>query len=436
MAVKGQRFQVDLSSEDEDVEEGSSSPRANVPAPFDFVADIKERDPASKAAAAPAPPTLKGSATGFPAHRKRTRESRFKQQRQATRGEDQQSSPAETSSPKPAPSRSDPTFSSEQRERQEIDHENRQRMAEMSEDEIEREREELLAGLDPSLVQRLLRRANIDERHDDERSPPTPAAPQVPPAPPEPPEPEAAPQTLPSPPFTSTNIARNPDDSPTSPPSDLHPASTRHLPPGPKMHFPAPPEAPDLDPSSPDFLSSLHTKYFPTLAADPSKLAWMAAPTTDQPSDGTAEGQSPYNPTQETVLPSAIRFSFTGALIPPRTASTIPSHLGLHHHGDAPEAAGYTIPELARLARSAYPAQRCLAYQTLGRVLYRLGRGEFGEEGDDLCMGMWRCMDDGGVVKTLTDEAAGKEGHVSAKAHAVEAVWNWQRGGGRKFKAQ
>ena len=54
---------------------------------------------------------------------------------------------------------------------------------------------------------------------------------------------------------------------------------------------------------------------------------------------------------------------------------------GLHHHGAAPEDAGYTIGELAHLARSTVPAQRCVAFQTLGRVLYRLGRGEFGGRG-------------------------------------------------------
>jgi RNA polymerase II-associated protein 1 len=107
---------------------------------------------------------------------------------------------------------------------------------------------------------------------------------------------------------------------------------------------------------------------------------------------------------------------------------------GLHHHGDAPEAAGYTIPELARLARSAFPAQRCVAFQTLGRILYRLGKGEWGAEGSDMATGLWRCVAEGRVLEGL-QEAAERERHLSAKSYAIEAVWNWQQGGGQLWKA-
>lgn len=180
---------------------------------------------------------------------------------------------------------------------------------------------------------------------------------------------------------------------------------------------------------------------------------------------------------------------------------------GLHHHADAPEAAGYTIPELARLARSSFPAQRCIAFQTLGRILYRLGAGHYGPDGTDLVDGLWRCVDQGRVLEMLQraavagdvvhkhdddvgyDSAVEGEGglncneretardgdgtnaasqtakyqdgeddgnttgssksggghphphphhpqHRSATALAIEALWNWQRGGGKRWKAQ
>jgi hypothetical protein len=115
---------------------------------------------------------------------------------------------------------------------------------------------------------------------------------------------------------------------------------------------------------------------------------------------------------------------------------TIPVTEGLHHHGQAPEAAGYTVPELALLARSAVAAQRCVAYQTLGRILFRLGKGEWGVEDDELVMGLWRCVEEGKVVEVMTGEAKREGGNLSAKAYAVEALWNWQKGGGRRWKAK
>lgn len=113
----------------------------------------------------------------------------------------------------------------------------------------------------------------------------------------------------------------------------------------------------------------------------------------------------------------------------------MPTTKGLHHHGEAPEAAGYTVPELARLARSAFPAQRCIAFQTLGRLLYRLGRGELGGEGSEIAMGLWRCMEEGKVVQTLEEAAGAEGGHQGSKVYAVEAVWLFQKGGGKVWKA-
>lgn len=58
------------------------------------------------------------------------------------------------------------------------------------------------------------------------------------------------------------------------------------------------------------------------------------------------------------------RFDFGGRLV----TGDREEHEGLHHHGDAPEAAGYTLAELVRLSRSTVPAQRASALRTLARV--------------------------------------------------------------------
>ncbi|KAF3925216.1 hypothetical protein ABW20_dc0103823 [Dactylellina cionopaga] len=218
----------------------------------------------------------------------------------------------------------------------------------------------------------------------------------------------------------------------------------------------------DLDPTSPEFLSHLHKKYFPNLPADPQKLAWMRPPSESDP-------DPLYSPTLTSILPSSIRFDFRGRLLPPRKAREIPSHLGLHHHADSPLSAGYTIPELSHLSRSSFPAQRCMAFQTLGRILYRLGTGAYSKADNDatkktdedntppatvnetrkegvrrlatdLERGLWRSIHEGRILETLQDAATGgKNGegssHLGTKNYALEALWLWQKGGGERWKA-
>ena len=153
------------------------------------------------------------------------------------------------------------------------------------------------------------------------------------------------------------------------------------------------------------------------------------------PTTGSAADQeSSYNPSQPALPASALRFDFRGALLPPSIARAMPVNRGLHHHADAPEAAGYTIPELARLARSTFPTQRCLAFQVLGRVLYRLGKGVFGQ-GSEMTMGLWRCVEEGRVLELLQQAAQQEGGHRSVRVYAQEAVWLWQRGGGKVMGA-
>jgi hypothetical protein len=340
----------------------------------------------------------------------------------------------------------DPTEDVEERKR--IDEENRKRLESMSAEEIDEERQELFSQLNPSLVERLLKRANLDDGRGDtglypaakievERNPQNLSVTEASSATISGTEPDAVPVAQPSgyPTKSAKAVTFVDDDLPPSAPIGLQPASqppqplqTTH----PSLHFPTAPSAPDLDPSDPSFLENLHKKYFPSLPADPSKLAWMAP----LPTHGSvADQESPYYPAHEALPASALRFDFRGSLLPPRISRAMPSTKGLHHHGEAPEAAGYTIPELARLSRSAFPAQRCIAFQTLGRLLYRLGRGEWGGEDSAIVMGLWRCVEEGKVIQTLEEAAAAEGGHQGSKVYAVEAVWLWQKGGGKVWRA-
>ncbi|MCJ1412077.1 hypothetical protein MMC19_006169 [Ptychographa xylographoides] len=454
MAIRGQRFQVDWGADDGDEDGDEATPPLAVGsgAALDprFIRDITER-PTNEEAKPPSPPRLKSLENGFPAHKKRANPSTFRQRRShpsTTDGRGPRSSnPAndpDALSAKQPKTEFHTTATDEKNEagveseRQGIDAENQQRLADMSPEEIERARAELVAGMSSSLIERLLKRANIDDGRTDTNDS-TSINPEEPPA-----RAKADKKVT----FESSveGHERNPsrqaanmsdsDAAPTVPPNDLQPVSSFRTHPLPAtIHFPHHPEGPSLDPSDPNFLENLHSKYFPDLPVDPSKLAWMAP----IPSEGSvADRDSPYNPVQDSLPVSQIRFDFRGRLIPPQLARQIPATKGLHHHGLAPEAAGYTVPELAHLSRSAVAAQRCIAYQTLGRILYRLGRGDFGGESEELYVGLWTCIEDGRVIDTLVAEAnrADGQGNRSCKITATEAVWLWQKGGGKKWKAQ
>jgi len=414
MAFRGERFVLDLDDDDDD-HERHAPPSLSL----GLIGDIKERAPAAAAPPAPRPPS---AATGFPAHRRRVGQSAFRQRRAAS------------SQPSSAPTDRPPSLAEEKRA---IDEENRRRIAAMSPAQIEKERRELMAGLSPSLVERLLRRATIDDPDQTTEPHPRKTAGQRTSTSD---EPSPAPTSQPA-----TTAASIDDLPPPRPPEDLRPAS--EVPP--PIHFPTPPPRqgpmPNLDPSSPSFLEDLQSHYFPDTPHDPSALSWLQPPSAD-PDDPEAV-RSAYHPasTATAVAPSALRFSFRGTLLSPSTALSLPPTLGLHHHAADPLAAGYTIPELAILGRSTFPAQRCIAWQVLGRILFRLGKGEFGERGSPLVEGLWDVIERERVVAGMLAEAgddSGKDGragaggrggigrHASARAWALEGVWLWRMGGG------
>lgn len=446
--MRGQHFLVD------DFENGvgpvpESAPASEPVNPFDFIGDVKERT--TKAPRPPQPPSLRNTIGGFPAHHKRLVPAKFKKKTQDAATEETAVPGAASVSVDEADYSNRPGDNEFMKSvRPSVDAENKQRLADMSPEEIEEERAELLRSLDPSLIERLLGRATINEMGratieeggsdadfpglENKQEPVTQLTESQPTKPKE------------SKPRKSVTFAEPAQDSASSKnhtKDDIAghiSAAEESLPLDSTIHFPQPTQPPSLDPTSATFLDDLHDKYFPSLPSDPDKLAWMRS-----------EPPNTYAASQTSLNPKDIRFSFAGTLIPPRLAAQIPVTAGLHHHGDAPDAAGYTIPELAMLARSSVPGQRCMAFQTLGRVMYRLGKGEFGNAGDgsagtvgaeetlgELARGLWGEVEREGVIEICVAESEGKVAggrHVSARAYATEAVWLWQKGGGRRWKA-
>ncbi|KAJ5710782.1 hypothetical protein N7488_004938 [Penicillium malachiteum] len=459
MAFQGERFVLDL---DDDESVPPENPILN---PFSLIGEIKERNPAP---AAPPAPTPTASSTGFPAHRRRNKPSSFKQRRAEQAAEKQ---PEITFDENATPTPQD--------DKKSIAEQNSRQLASMSEAQIEHEREELIASMDPSLLERFLRRAKIEDGpSSEEPKPKLPPKPKVEDEAEETEEPKPkksvsfdipAPAPAPAPtssqdsqrpkPISTSRKFLNDDLPPTSLPQDLHPASEHpSLDPATleTFHFPPPKQPmPTLDPNSPNFLSDMQSHYFPELSHDPAALSWLKPLSADEEDP---DSKSPYHPASDAVaiLPSAIRFSLRGTILAPETSLSLPTTLGLHHHGEDPHAAGYTIPELAILSRSTFPAQRCVAWQVIGRILFRLGRAEFGDRGGPISEGLWHVIEKEGVVGGMLAEAEGaagqfperncksekKEGegqmpvasgigrHASAAAWAVEGVWLWQQGGG------
>ncbi|KAA0189903.1 RNA polymerase II-associated protein 1 [Fasciolopsis buskii] len=77
--------------------------------------------------------------------------------------------------------------------------------------------------------------------------------------------------------------------------------------------------------------------------------------------------------TSKNSAPCQARFDLNGFVVPPEAVLDV--HLGLHHHGEEPERAGYTVGEIFHLARSGVPAQRRLALATLASSLAQSRRG-------------------------------------------------------------
>ncbi|KAK5061214.1 hypothetical protein LTR84_007756 [Exophiala bonariae] len=396
MAIPGQRFELDLDANDFTVK--PLSEHDHFSSPVSMIKDLQEHDSESP----PPPPVFRSTKSGFPEHKSRFNASSFKQRQEGARAR----------IPPTAASRLEPSdraithqvakkygvdFDSQQKA--DIEEENKRRIAEMSSEDIEEARAELMKTLNPAFLERLLKRANIDEDSSNQNS-----------------WPEDAENVLQGHPAHENVISDPPVQKPDQTSS------------GPTVHFPAPPrlqsEYVPLDTNDPSFLSELKSHYFPEISHDPQSLSWLQDPT------DTEEQESLYNPERDSFPPSALRFGFNGRLIPPKESLDIDVKQGLHHHGDAPSSAGYTIPELSLLARSSLPNQRCVAYQVLGRILYRIGRGDFGARGSDLQEALWYTIEHEKPLEVMMSEANRQSGHASAKAYATEALWLWRQGGG------
>lgn len=215
-----------------------------------------------------------------------------------------------------------------------------------------------------------------------------------------------------------------------------------------KIHFPKPVNTEELklDINDPDFNEKLHERFFPELPKDIEKLKWME--------------QVPEIDTSNLIFDdvSQLRFDFNSDLLLPWNNNDVSPHKGLHHHSENPSLAGYNLSELSHLARSSIPGQRCIAIRTLGRILYKLGKGKYNiipefvpdEEDEEIVIDeeaieqssikfdqmFWGLIDELRIIETLEECADEQETHnLSVRNYAIDALWLWKQGGGNKRHA-
>ncbi|CAG5117000.1 unnamed protein product [Candidula unifasciata] len=140
---------------------------------------------------------------------------------------------------------------------------------------------------------------------------------------------------------------------------------------------------------------------------------------------GTVEGEKlewmkdlppPSSVSSQTGRPA--RFDFQGNIM--AVDADVPVNLGLHHHGEEPERAGYTLEEMFLLARSSNLQQRVIALHTLARVINQAKSGYLSEKIETPII---PAILAGGVVMLLRwalDDTA--EGTVAAAVDALHAL--------------
>jgi RNA polymerase II-associated protein 1 len=159
---------------------------------------------------------------------------------------------------------------------------------------------------------------------------------------------------------------------------------------------------PEPEEGTPEYI---RRRFFPNAPFRDPNLAWM---------------ELSSSPESSSSAPSSLRFDLTGTPIPASVSTTLPTHLGLHHHADGTHA-GYTLDDLFLLSRSSVPAQRTTMLEVLGRIARKLGKGKKGdiENSIDELKGQEEELRK--RILAAGVEAIGERGSLGARA--VEVIW-------------
>lgn len=113
---------------------------------------------------------------------------------------------------------------------------------------------------------------------------------------------------------------------------------------------------------------SLLVPKTPVSETEAEKMLWMSEASNAVPSD--SELDELLKATVDAIGPIAQeRFDFDGRILSQDEIHSLPTHLGLHHHGTSPESAGYTLSEILTLMRSTAVPQRIVALRLLSSLV-------------------------------------------------------------------
>ncbi|RCH88243.1 RNA polymerase II associated protein 1 [Rhizopus azygosporus] len=117
-------------------------------------------------------------------------------------------------------------------------------------------------------------------------------------------------------------------------------------------------------------LLEMKSKYFSDVPVENEKLAWIDDRFLTNELKEQLQKEKEEDKSQASEIEKVyrkVRFDLQGNII--NDNENIPVHKGLHHHGDEPEKAGYTLAELFYLMRSQVPSQRAIVLSTVSRII-------------------------------------------------------------------
>ncbi|KAK4520406.1 NodB homology domain-containing protein [Mucor velutinosus] len=122
-------------------------------------------------------------------------------------------------------------------------------------------------------------------------------------------------------------------------------------------------------------LLQIKKEYFANVPLENEKLAWidnrfLTSEIRQQEAQRLKELEEENSGSQASEVEKVyrkVRFDLQGRIID--QTQDIPRHKGLHHHGDEPDKAGYTLAELFYLVRSQVPSQRSMVLTMLARII-------------------------------------------------------------------
>ncbi|OMJ11019.1 RNA polymerase II-associated protein rba50 [Smittium culicis] len=191
---------------------------------------------------------------------------------------------------------------------------------------------------------------------------------------------------------------------------------------------------PQISDNDTDFYKKLKNIYFESELDETDKLEWITSlsqakspsekvlENLKEQSDRVAKITRDLIDGKETSLiddPTAhLRFDFNGTLVD--VLDDIPTYEGLHHHGENPDSAGYTIPELLHLSRSTVSGQRAIANKLIGNILHNINVLAFSETDSHAIYMCW--LDWEGYLYFVTGWT---DTYLTVQIEAIKSAWTW-----------